>query len=117
MRGRARQQSRATPLRRQARIIEAWTQKNRIEMDYSANQRPRKVKTNFLNTKLTTPSQLLVRAPVPVQEPRDGIRVGGRVRSGQRTVALGVRPALRAREERRQIVAVSDDGVLSTCTD
>ena len=49
---------------------------------------------------------------MPVQEPRDGIRVGGRVRRGQRAVALGVRPALRAREERRQIVAVTDDGVL-----
>ena len=60
---------------------------------------------------------LLVGAPVPVQEPRDGIRVGGRVRRGQRPVALRVRPALRACEERRQIVAVTDYRVLPASTD
>ena len=65
------------------------------------------IKTNFLVIHLTSATlppdaidaALLVGAPVPVQEPRDGIRVGGRVRSGQRAVALGVRPALRASEQ------------------
>ena len=54
---------------------------------------------------------------MPIQEPRDGIRVGGRVRRGQRPVALRVRPALRARKERREIIAVTDDGVLSASPD
>ena len=97
------------------------------------------IKTNFLVIHLTSvPAQLaslgatlppdaidapcedatlLVGAPVPVQEPRNGIRVGGRVRRGQRPVALRVRPALRAREQSREVVAVTDDGVLRTCTD
>ena len=74
---------------------------NGLQREQRSNNLPREVKTDFLNTNSHNAigAALLVGAPVPVQEPRDGLRVGGRVRRGQRPVALGVRPALGSCEQ------------------